>query len=126
MAIFVPQRTRHARPGTRTADELPLELGHLLADFSGRVPYLFSDAAARNRVDAGDRARRLGSGADVRIARGRDPYDPTPLARADRERLCRAVPQRPPAGADVPLVFRAAGARAARYRNLAQAAARCL
>src|SRR5204863_2771151 len=95
MATFVPQRTRNAPPGTRAADELLLELGHLLADFSRRVPYLFSDAAARNRVDAGDRACRLGSGADVRIARGRDPHDPTPLARADRERLCRAVPNVP-------------------------------
>ena len=81
------------------------------------------DAAARHRLDARDRAHRLVPGARARIARRRHPHHAVSLAGPARQRLCRAVPQHPAAGADVPLVFRAAGAGADRNRRLAQAAA---
>src|SRR5262245_50041822 len=101
---------RRALRGTRALrHELQLELGYLLADFAGRLPFLSANAATRDRMDPDDGAFRLDSGAPLRVDRGRDAHDAASMARAPRQRLCRAVPQHPAPGADVPLVFRAAG-----------------
>jgi glutamate/aspartate transport system substrate-binding protein len=106
--------------------ELSLELGNLLAALAGRHPHLFPAPDARDVVDSGHRDLRLGDCAGSRFAGRRHAHHAEQMADADRQRLCRAIPQHPPPGADVPLVLRGAGASAALGRDVAKAAPRCL
>ena len=81
------------------------------------------DAGPRARLDARHRALRLGHRARAGLDRRRDPHDAAQVGGAARQRLRRALPQHPAAGADVPLVLRAArapaeGARATAIKQM--------
>src|SRR5215468_3241574 len=106
--------------------ELQLELGHLLSDVAGRGAYLSGDAPYGHRVDARNRAQRVVPGAHHGVADWRHSHHGQSMAGPARQRLRGIVPQHPAAGADVPVVFRAARAPADRAGRLAQAASRRL
>src|SRR6516162_8784607 len=114
------------RSAIRGQRELQLELGHLLSDVAGRGAHLSGDAPHGHRLDARNRAQRVVPGARHGIADGRHSHHAQSLAGPARQRLRGIVPQHPAAGADVPVVCRAARAPADRAGRLAQAASRRL
>src|SRR5262249_36406052 len=101
-------------------------LGHLFRDLAGRGSHLSRNPSARHRLDARNRAQRVVPCTCHGIARRRHSHDAETLAGQARRCLCRIVPEHPAAGADVPVVLRAAGAAADGGRRLAQAASRRL
>ena len=107
-------------------NEIQLELGHLFRDVPERGEYLSRLADVRHGLDIGDSAVGLDHRALDRFGGRRSAHGAECVARPFRQRLCGIVPQHSAAGADVPLVFRAAGGRAAGIRHLAQAIAECV
>src|SRR5262249_6902134 len=103
----------------RGKNELQLELGNLFSAFAGRHPYLPAAVAVWHRLDTGNIPARLGDRALRRRSCRSDPYLTPAVVGAGRQCLCRTVSQNFAAGANVPLVFRAAGTDAAGYRRLA-------